>query len=129
MRASQRTRRLVLLPLLGACAVSDSGLPAGAERFEPPAVYAKWWALTEQCSRRSGDVRDVSWYRVAHCGGTVVCVRQCISDGGLGSPPGKSSNTSSIFISSRRKHGILDLRVPIALTAPTGECGQEIPRG
>lgn len=39
-------------------------LPPGAESFAPPAVYARWWALTEACSGRSGDLRAVRWYRV-----------------------------------------------------------------
>jgi hypothetical protein len=39
-------------------------LPANAERFAPPAVYARWWAMTEACSGRSGDLGRVRWYRV-----------------------------------------------------------------
>jgi hypothetical protein len=57
-------RRLALVPLFSACTVTAPQLPPGAERFEPPAIYAQWWALTEQCSGRSGNLADVTWYRV-----------------------------------------------------------------
>jgi len=56
--------RLLILPLLSACAVTGPGLPAGAERFSPPAVYQQWWNLTEECSGLSGNLSDVTWYRV-----------------------------------------------------------------
>jgi hypothetical protein len=39
-------------------------LPPNAEPFEPPAVYARWWAMTEACSGRSGSMAAVRWYRV-----------------------------------------------------------------
>jgi hypothetical protein len=38
-------------------------LPPNSEPFEPPAVYARWWAMTEACSGRSGDLAAVRWYR------------------------------------------------------------------
>lgn len=41
---------IMLVPLLGACEIATAPLPHGAERFDPPAVYAQWWSLTEQCS-------------------------------------------------------------------------------
>ena len=49
---------------LAACSLITGPLPPGAERFAPPDVYARWWAMTEACSGRSGDMRDVDWYRV-----------------------------------------------------------------
>jgi hypothetical protein len=49
---------------LGACDLITGPLPPGAERFTPPAVYARWWAMTAACSGRSGDLRAVQWYRV-----------------------------------------------------------------
>lgn len=36
----------------------------GAVRFEPPPVYAEWWADTERCSGHTGDMRRISWYVV-----------------------------------------------------------------
>lgn len=39
-------------------------LPLDAERFEPPAVYARWWAMTEACAGRSRSLASVRWYRV-----------------------------------------------------------------
>ena len=53
---------------LAACSLT-APLPANAERFAPPAVYARWWAMTEGCSGRTGDLTAVQWYRVP---GTVV---------------------------------------------------------
>jgi hypothetical protein len=47
-----------------ACRAPTTPLPSGAERFEPPAVYAEWWELTEACSGLSGDFARVTWYRV-----------------------------------------------------------------
>jgi hypothetical protein len=52
-----------LLLSLGACE-SPTGLPPGAERFTPPAVYRQWWSLTEACSGLHGDFDAVQWYVV-----------------------------------------------------------------
>jgi hypothetical protein len=35
-----------------------------ATRFTPPAVYARWWQLTESCSGRTASFDAVHWYRV-----------------------------------------------------------------
>ena len=48
---------------LAACGVTEP-LPPTAERFAPPAVYARWWAMTEACSGRSGDLASILWYSV-----------------------------------------------------------------
>jgi hypothetical protein len=49
----------------GVACFSPTGLlPANAEPFEPPAVYARWWTMTQACSGRSGDLTAVQWYRV-----------------------------------------------------------------
>lgn len=55
---------ILLVPLLGACDFATEPLPDGAERFDPPAVYAQWWSLAEQCSGVTGDLTSVTWYRV-----------------------------------------------------------------
>lgn len=56
-------RRTFLLLSLAACE-SPTGLPPGAQRFTPPAVYRQWWALTETCSGLQGDFDAVQWYVV-----------------------------------------------------------------
>ena len=38
--------------------------PSGAVRVQPPAIYRKWWALTEQCVGRKASFDAVSWYVV-----------------------------------------------------------------
>jgi hypothetical protein len=47
-----------------ACHEPTAPLPPDAERFEPPAVYARWWAMTEACSGRARSMAGVRWYRV-----------------------------------------------------------------
>jgi hypothetical protein len=60
-----RTWAVLLLAFgVGACSLITEPLPADAEPFVPPAVYARWWAMTEECSGLSGDFGDVAWYRV-----------------------------------------------------------------
>jgi hypothetical protein len=54
-------RRSLLLLSLAACE-SPTGLPPGAERFTPPAVYRQWWTLTEACSGLHGSFDAVRWY-------------------------------------------------------------------
>lgn len=64
MFPAYRMRPFLLLPLVSACSLTDPRLPAGAERFTPPSVYAQWWDLTKECSGLSGNLSDVTWYRV-----------------------------------------------------------------
>ena len=45
-----------------ACGITGPSLPANAVRFNPPAVFAKWWALTEQCSGKSRPLESLTWY-------------------------------------------------------------------
>ena len=40
------------------------GLPQHSRPFDAPAVYARWWAMTEACSGRSRDLASIRWYRV-----------------------------------------------------------------
>ena len=54
----------VVVYSMAACSLMTAPLPPNAERFTPPAVFSRWWAMTEACSGRSGDLRAVSWYRV-----------------------------------------------------------------
>ena len=55
---------LALLTQAVACDWTTAPLPPGAERFDPPAIYQQWWALTEQCSGRSGSLAAIAWYYV-----------------------------------------------------------------
>lgn len=38
--------------------------PPNAQRFAPPAIYARWWGMTDACSGACGDFSAVSWYHV-----------------------------------------------------------------
>lgn len=58
-------RRLAILPLLAAAACGDpptAPLPSDARGFTPPAVYARWWAMTEACSGRAPVSDAVRWF-------------------------------------------------------------------
>src|SRR5437016_4243132 len=57
---------LVVFNVLAAasCSLIAGSVPPNAEPFTPPAVYARWWAMTEACSGRSGNLGDVHWYRI-----------------------------------------------------------------
>jgi hypothetical protein len=39
-------------------------LPGGAEILTAPAVYARWWAMTEACSGVTGPFQDVTFFEV-----------------------------------------------------------------
>jgi hypothetical protein len=58
-------KRVVALFLLAACGdhIVDPPLPDSAVRFDPPAVYARWWEMAQECSGVRRDLRDVKWYR------------------------------------------------------------------
>src|SRR5690242_14264693 len=55
---------VVLGGALGACHDVFAPLPRDAVRFAPPPEYARWWALTEACSRRNADFAAYTWYVV-----------------------------------------------------------------
>lgn len=55
---------LFVVCAVAACSWITAPLPPNAERFAPPAVYTRWWSMTEACSGRSGDLAAVHWYRV-----------------------------------------------------------------
>jgi hypothetical protein len=50
--------------LAGCELITGPRLPENAIRFDPPAVYAEWWRMTEQCSALGGDLSRVAWYVV-----------------------------------------------------------------
>jgi hypothetical protein len=41
-----------------------NALPENAQQVIAPAEYQAWWAATEVCSGRSGDIEDIEWYIV-----------------------------------------------------------------
>lgn len=52
--------------------IVDPSLDPRAVVLDPPAVYQRWWAMTESCSGLRGSYSDVSWYQVP--GSDVVAV-------------------------------------------------------
>lgn len=46
------------------CRLIAAPLQPGAVPFPLPAVYARWWGMTEACSGHSRDMRSIEWYRV-----------------------------------------------------------------
>jgi hypothetical protein len=55
----------VLAAAIGSCAdATTAPLPSGSQRFAPPEVFRRWWALTEQCSGLTGNYDAVTWYVV-----------------------------------------------------------------
>jgi hypothetical protein len=64
-------------------------VPANAVRFSPPAQYAVWWRIVEQCSGRTGDLSRVSWYRTPE--------GRLLDDAGV-SVAGRASRGSNPFI-------------------------------
>jgi len=65
---SSAARAAILVGMIAfgitACDLITAPLPPNAQPFAPPAVYARWWAMTEACSGRSGDLGAVRWYSV-----------------------------------------------------------------
>jgi hypothetical protein len=57
---------LGLIGMLAACETlgPPEPLPAGAEPFAAPSDFGIWWARTEACSGRSGDMSGIEWYVV-----------------------------------------------------------------
>jgi hypothetical protein len=55
--------------LLGAfaivsCTTVSEPLPSLAEQIDAPAAYEHWWAMTQECSGRTGDFASIQWYVV-----------------------------------------------------------------
>jgi hypothetical protein len=53
----------ILCGVLVAC-WERATLPDNAVPFDPPPVYAHWWAMAEQCSGLTAPMGAVSWYQV-----------------------------------------------------------------
>lgn len=52
-----------LVWLSSSCGGVTAPIPPNAQRFSPPAIYARWWKMTEACSGRTGAIAAVEWYR------------------------------------------------------------------
>ena len=57
---------LGLLGMLAACETlgPPDPLPANAQPFAAPVEFRTWWARTEECSGRAGDLSRVDWFVV-----------------------------------------------------------------
>src|SRR5438874_9983200 len=64
IRGMVRVISVFLLLAAIACETSTAPLPDGAVEFNAPAVYPRWWALTQECSGLTGDLSAVHWYLV-----------------------------------------------------------------
>jgi hypothetical protein len=62
----------VVLAALGCTTVSEP-LPSLAEQVDAPAAYEHWWAMTQECSGRTGDFASIHWYVVP--GATSMTLR------------------------------------------------------
>ena len=51
-----------VLGLASCRAALEPMIPAGAEPFDPPSVYATWWAMTQACAGVSSSLDRVQWY-------------------------------------------------------------------
>jgi hypothetical protein len=49
----------VPLVLLGC---ESTTLPSDVREFSPPLLYRQWWAMTESCSERERDIREIQWF-------------------------------------------------------------------
>jgi len=65
VRATHLLAAIAAVVGLAACRnLVDPDLPADAEQFTAPPVYARWWSMTESCSGFSGDLSAVTWFMV-----------------------------------------------------------------
>jgi hypothetical protein len=60
------------LLVLAACGFD----PEGDSPMTPPAVYREWWAKTEACSGREGDMRAVAFFAVDAPDGAIRLGRE-----------------------------------------------------
>lgn len=59
----RRRWHFAALTSLATLACGAEGRVDGAVAFSPPAVYQRWWTLTEACSGLSGSLKRVQWMR------------------------------------------------------------------
>ena len=73
----RRASAVLLLSIFSCTRIVDPVLDSGAEQFERPLVYARWWSMVESCSGIHGSLSDISWYQVP--GATVNLDGQDVS--------------------------------------------------
>jgi hypothetical protein len=61
-RKVSRAVALALVACISCRGIVDPQLPPDAQRFVPPSVYARWWAMVEACSGIDRPLADVEWY-------------------------------------------------------------------
>jgi len=66
----RRSSAMLLLSIFSCTRIVDPVLESGAQQFERPPVYARWWSLVESCSGIQGSLADITWYQVP--GSTVT---------------------------------------------------------
>ena len=65
VRGPRLLAAVAAVAFLAACGnLVDPDLPANAEQYTPPPVYARWWSMTQSCSGLSGDLSAVTWFMV-----------------------------------------------------------------
>ena len=55
-------RAVTLAALLALLGCENTTLPADVREFSTPLLYRQWWAMTEACSERQRDIREIHWY-------------------------------------------------------------------
>ena len=55
---------MLLLSIVSCTRIVDPVLDSGAQQFERPLVYARWWSLVESCSGIQGSLAAITWYQV-----------------------------------------------------------------
>lgn len=64
MRRSAIATLVASCYIAGACHAPTDPLPPDAMLIKPPAVYQRWWTMTEACSGHSGNMGAIRWYYV-----------------------------------------------------------------
>jgi hypothetical protein len=81
------TSRIAFLVLLGTVVGVAGGCQAyslsvtNKEPFQPLPIYGEWWAATEVCSGRTGDLTRIEWFTATSITGDAVVAR------GVWTPP------------------------------------------
>src|SRR5437762_5976779 len=60
----RRASAMLLLSIFSCTRIVDPVFDSGAEQFERPLVYTRWWSMVESCSGLHGSLADITWYQV-----------------------------------------------------------------
>lgn len=55
-------RTLGVIAIFAILGCENTLLPNDVREFAPPLLYQQWWAMTEACSERQRDIREIQWY-------------------------------------------------------------------